>query len=467
MPPQGTTEKPLLFIDGLNKPEVDKRKQIRKYVMLGKNRGKTRNTRPASTDEPHTEPVHPDLVVKMHYPAVPNKVGDELSFTQFAAPLAPQLTRDILKFSLMAKKVMYPLEPCIEFHRKDKVDTFYFDLMTYDATYLHAVAFSCQAFFNKASPRQTAELTRRSVIHHSAALKLLRERLSIQGKQIKYSDSTILVILSLARHAHLTGNFDTAKQHMEGLRRIVDFRGGLVALGYNSKLVMEIMKCDLGIALFGGTEPFFFRDPSLEPMIPYELGSLTVQSPDTQESQYWTPALWDVNDDLIRAWTVMGRFCSTINSATNRSRRLPKEILLNTMGSVMYRLLDMKGFDPTSLNEAIRLGLLAFTSHTFLHFQNMKPPQTKFHQKYQDCLRNIKWSAKAASIILWLLTIGAISVFKPTDDPWLMPLLRDQMRYCGISEWEDFHRHMKRFLWIKILHDESGERVLNTAALEQ
>lgn len=142
----------------------------------------------------------------------------------------------------MAKKVMYPLEPCIEFHRKDKVDTFYFDLMTYDATYLHAVAFSCQAFFNRASARQTAELTQRSVIHHSVALKQLRERLSNQGKQIKYSDSTILVILSLARPAQLTGDFDTAKQHMEGLRKIVDFRGGLGALGYNSKLVMEIMK---------------------------------------------------------------------------------------------------------------------------------------------------------------------------------------------------------------------------------
>lgn len=142
----------------------------------------------------------------------------------------------------MAKKVMYPLEPCIEFHRKDKVDTFYFDLMTYDATYLHAVAFSCQAFFNRASPQQTAELTRRSVFHHSAALKQLRERLSNQGEPIKFSDSTVLVILSLAMQAHLTNDFDTAKQHMEGLRRIVDLRGGLGAFGYNSKLIMEMLK---------------------------------------------------------------------------------------------------------------------------------------------------------------------------------------------------------------------------------
>lgn len=142
----------------------------------------------------------------------------------------------------MAKKVMYPLESCIEFHRKDRVDTFYFDLMTYDTTYLHAVAFSCQAFFNKASPRETAEMAQRSIVHHSAALKQLRERLSNEGEQIKFSDSTVLVILYLAMHAHFTDDYDTAKHHLQGLRKIVDLRGGLRGFSYNTKLTMEILK---------------------------------------------------------------------------------------------------------------------------------------------------------------------------------------------------------------------------------
>lgn len=66
--------------------------------MLGKNRGKTRNVRPASASEPQNgQGASRDLVIKMNYPTVPNKVGDELSFTRFAAPVAPQLMRDILK----------------------------------------------------------------------------------------------------------------------------------------------------------------------------------------------------------------------------------------------------------------------------------------------------------------------------------------------------------------------------------
>jgi hypothetical protein len=197
-------------------------------------------------------------------------------------------------------------------------------------------------------------------------------------------------------------------------------------------------------------------------MIPYELGSGTAESPDIPDAESLIPE-WNINADLRHTCTVMREFCSTINSATKRNRRLPKEILLNAMASVMYRLLGMKDFDPNSPNEAIRLGLLAFSSHTFLLYKNMKPPQITFPQKYGECLQTIEFSAIPALTGLWLLTVGAISVFTPTDNSWLMPLLRDQMKRCRISEWEDMRGHLKRFLWIDMLHDKPGQKVFSTA----
>lgn len=66
--------------------------------MLGRNRGKTRNVRPAASDEPHNgQGSSHELVARIRYPALPNQIGDELSVTRFAAPVAPQLMRDILK----------------------------------------------------------------------------------------------------------------------------------------------------------------------------------------------------------------------------------------------------------------------------------------------------------------------------------------------------------------------------------
>ena len=79
--------------------------------------------------------------------------------------------------------------------------------------------------------------------HHSAVLRLLRERLSVPSRgAVEVSDATIKVVLHLALHAHITNDYDTAKHHMEGLRKMVNMRGGLSAFGDNTKLVMELLK---------------------------------------------------------------------------------------------------------------------------------------------------------------------------------------------------------------------------------
>jgi hypothetical protein len=137
---------------------------------------------------------------------------------------------------------MYPLESCIIFHKKTKVDTLWFELLTSDAAYMHAAIFASQSYIFLSSARETPVAVRRAIEHHSAALRLLRQRLSVPNGEDKVSDATVLVVLYLALHAHIMGHFDTAKHHMEGLRRIVDIRGGLAAFSYNTKLIMELLK---------------------------------------------------------------------------------------------------------------------------------------------------------------------------------------------------------------------------------
>jgi hypothetical protein len=63
----------------------------------------------------------------------------------------------------------------------------------------------------------------------------------------------------------------------------------------------------------------------------------------------------------------MERFCWLMNLAAENKQRLPPEALLQIMASIMYRLLDMK-FEIGSPDEAIRLGLLAFSSNIFLQW---------------------------------------------------------------------------------------------------
>ena len=85
----------------MGKAETDKRKLIRKYVMLGRNRGKTRKAKATAPQDLEGSDMYHDglsgLVIKMQYSKIPDKVGNDLSFTRLAAPVEPELMQDVLK----------------------------------------------------------------------------------------------------------------------------------------------------------------------------------------------------------------------------------------------------------------------------------------------------------------------------------------------------------------------------------
>ncbi|KAK9420521.1 putative Transcription factor domain-containing protein [Seiridium unicorne] len=470
------SEMQFIFTNGLGKTEPAKRKLIRKHVMLGKNRGKTRKGMSlGAADAWRSEELNggrdgdPGLLINMRYSSIPNKIGSDFSFTQFAAAVEPPAVHDLIRFSFIAKRVMYPLERCIVFHKKTKIDTSWFEFLTIDAAYTHAAVFASQAYILLTSGGENPPAYKRAMIHHSAALRLLRERVSAPEGESKVSDPTVLVVLYLALHAHFVGDHDTAKQHMDGLRKIVDIRGGLFAFGYNTKLIMELMKCDLGIAIHNGTKPEFFNDSFSEPMIPYDLALLTTQDSRPPRIKFpWNLGQIGVIADLVQAWEYVMRFCSTINSAAETKRQLPKETLLNAMASVMYRLLHMNNLDITSANEAIRLGLLAFSSHIFLNWQNMKAPHTQLPDTYRRCLLNLKSpGALPSQVLLWLLMIGSVSVFSAVDGVWLLPWMRVNIGLCDTDDWHKLRRELKACPWIDVLHDKPGREIFDSAVLSQ
>ncbi|KAI1625849.1 hypothetical protein EDD37DRAFT_648306 [Exophiala viscosa] len=464
-------EKPreMLFVvtDENGKAGPEKRKLIRKHAMLGKNRGKTRNVKPVKMESPcdaEDSMEYQDeglgLLIRMRYPTIPRQAISELSLTQFAVDVEPSVIHDLLKFSFIAKRVMYPLERHIMFHKNNKVDTMWIELWTSDAAYMHAAVFASQAYVFHTTTGETPVAARRAIVHHSAALRLLRERLSMpkgDGKvsNATISDSTILVVLYLTLHAHFMIDYKTAKHHMEGLRKIVDMRGGLIAFSYNTKVIIELLKCDLSIALNNGTQPMFFNDPS-KPLLPYDPTLLSAKEPKSSARKLLVEQ--GIDADLVQAWSFLKTFCSTIDSAAEHKRQLPKEVLLNAMAPVMYRLLRMKSFDSSNVDEAVRLGLLIFSSHIFLSWQGVKSRHTYLPNTYRNCLLTLKLpSALPPQIFAWLLMIGSIAIFTTADDAWLMPWLRGNIELCEAHSWSEVREKLKECPWINFLHDEPGQ----------
>lgn len=199
--------------------------------------------------------------------------------------------------------------------------------------------------------------------------------------------------------------------------------------------------------------------------MPYDLTTLVAEERETEAA---TKPVHLTSNDLAEAWGFLKRFCSTINSATVHNRQLPKETLLNAMASVMYRLVRMNTFDSTSLDEAVRLGLLVFSSHIFLNWQDVRPKHTYLPDTYRSCLLNLKQPSRLPpQTLVWLLMVGSLSVFAPADDAWLVPWLRGNIDLCEAQDWNGMHEQLKQFPWIDTLHDKPGRAIFDAAVLSQ
>lgn len=138
----------------------------------------------------------------------------------------------------IAKRVLFPLEWSIAL---EQYDTTWFYPLAFDAAFLHSVVFATHAYYDLLiDPQHT--ISREATQHCLKTIQLLRQRLLFGEQKAKLSDSTISAIMTLAMSAYKTGDYETAKQHMQGLDRIIGLRGGLDTLKGNGKLMAEIIR---------------------------------------------------------------------------------------------------------------------------------------------------------------------------------------------------------------------------------
>lgn len=175
----------------------------------------------------------------------------------------------------------------------------------------------------------------------------------------------------------------------------------------------------------------------------------------------------DLDDNVAKSWEVMQGFCSLVNLAAEAHGRIQWETLLSTMNSVVYRLLD-RTFDASSVNEAVRLGLLVFSTQAFLQWKLLKLAHTRLTTSYRVCLNRLRVSGSISpGLVSWLLMVGAISVFEQQDDSWLRPWLGETIETCGITSWAEMQTILESFMWIRLLQEEPGKRVFYSVVMPQ
>lgn len=218
------------------------------------------------------------------------------------------------------------------------------------------------------------------------------------------------------------------------------------------------------MALHSGASPIFFNDPCVEQFIPYPKRpsySIPPEFPDREARLINSQDLGITDVVLRKAWDTMQAFCSLINYAAEKERKIPQQLFLDTMASAMYRLISMK-FPIDSLDEVVRLGLSAFCSHVFLQWSNARLPHHHLPTVYKECVTEHLFSGMASSTLMpWFLMVGAMAVF-PRGDTWLEPWLRRATGTPGSGSWGEVRASMRKLLWIDFVHDRYGAAIYDS-----
>jgi hypothetical protein len=125
------------------------------------------------------------------------------------------------------KGALYPSEICLQV---DAMQSSWTTNLLIDKIYFHAVIFSLETYFDLLVGRQGTL----SHFHFAKTLRLLQERLNNPHDLRTISDATIMVIVMLGLSAELIGDRDAAENHVAGMKRIVDLRGGLEGLRFDN-----------------------------------------------------------------------------------------------------------------------------------------------------------------------------------------------------------------------------------------
>ncbi|KAM0286564.1 hypothetical protein ACHAQK_009210 [Fusarium lateritium] len=488
--------------DNVGKPAAESRKFIRSHVMRGKNTKKvpvqtstltlsddaipesnqddveevdqrTRSTVAHSTNDRvwtfgHAFPRRernwvqsPALVMHLLRPP------PDLELFTFAAPLDRNSRYLIFRFLTTIKETFYPVELCFD---PDSEKACWFRWLLEDAAYLHVICFMVSAFQDlikmQLSPDRgpsennwNGDFSFQTRNRLRCTIKHLQEKLQDTKRQLE--DSTAATVISLAMMADAMEDTQAFEAHSDGLRRIVKLRGGLQGYTNNRQLQIKLCRVDLGWAIRNGCKPGIYNEtPAWESL--FEAFGTVACSFDLQKPSKDFMNLYSTLDwKLQNAFKDLRDFSALANRLAPGSEKLKPVAFQEIMLSIQYRLLQMDfSDDQNPIQEALRIGLLAFEATLFLQIQGAKLKSRSFDEQLRFAIQAFPVQGEAtANVKLWLLLIGSIMVFKVSED-WLVQSIRSLV---GRQTWAEVQERVKEVMWIDKIHDNPGRQAYDAA----
>ncbi|SPO01794.1 uncharacterized protein DNG_04467 [Cephalotrichum gorgonifer] len=300
--------------------------------------------------------------------------------------------------------------------------------------------------------------------HVSQTLRLVNQRLSSADAT---SDATIAVVVIIGQYHRHRGQYRDGLVHMNGLKRMVEMRGGISQILRESPMLgSKIIRLDTEYAVEWGSEPIF----STEEIMPASTAGPWLHERLSLEYSHRRPGLLQYRDlrspELRSIATEMTTLAWLHNDAIAADR--PKLTMRQSHEALLlvgYRLVHFSPLAGRRLagdfEDAVHLGLVMFTV-PFLH---------RLGGGIQDCPLLYELARSAAfsrfgvenrEVLLWMLFVGRASVFTPRDE-WLVSMVGRVLYDLSLYSWEEVLEVLGRFPWVGVLFDKAGKSLYDAA----
>ena len=261
------------------------------------------------------------------------------------------------------------------------------------------------------------------------------------------NDHTLVAIASLAAMEHDAGNMRALDMHLEGLKRVVELRGGLDTIRSTNAMAANVV---FWCALVSINEPM---------LLPLTYGDLSrpigwLNNPDTATLETHDGSntnLTEFGVDIPTANVLheAQRLSRMYTLAANNESPQDAISLLSQLCSVLELMLQMSKYSDhdsaiPGLSQSCRL---AGCLHIFTPMSGYFPnPTLMLHTLVRDLKASLTYVIHAIGtrsyLLLWLLSVGGITAHSMPERAWFVGHLVVVVTDLEILDWPSMRRHL-------------------------
>ncbi|CZR64292.1 uncharacterized protein PAC_14190 [Phialocephala subalpina] len=360
---------------------------------------------------------------------------------------------------------MYPLVSSFRVNPISPVA--WFDCALRDEALFHALLYITCVYADLITG--TAE-NQEAIEHGGKSITLIKQRIDrvfLNGTKSvhEFVEENIRAVSCLAITEAIKGNTEGWRIHMSGLKQMVELKGGLTKMEVGIQL--KLHRADLLGALDFIEMPFFDEGNSL-PDVPSRYEEPPEERGEGMAALLNTLPISDVLHDALAYMHSLSVIVSRILASKAICSGAQQVSWQKHAAALRYSLLrglgkcDSQDEEKRVLDETLRIGALLYVQATPQEFPFSAVGPAKLIARLKELVLGIQMrNEKEASLVIWLLFMGGISVRKGEDKVWFVAQLEKLTARLSVLEWELVSRRLETLWWVGPVHEKPCKTLWN------